>query len=186
MKCPVCRTEMLHATEIEGGLPVGTCYNCGGNWLSSIDYERWLEHADPAPSVPKEQPLPVDDTSKAKLCPECGHILIKYQVAHDIDFTLDHCGNCNGVWFDENEWQVLLQRNLHDALHKVFNEQWQNSLIKAELWQKQKKRYRQKLGDEDFAEVQRIKQWIDQHPQREVILAFLNRDLSELADPETP
>ena len=183
MKCPVCRTELLHATTIEGGLPVGTCYNCGGNWLSSDDYQQWLnDQDDPGAQRDDERPLPVSDTSKAKLCPECGHILIKYKVGHDIDFTLDHCGNCNGVWFDQNEWEVLLRRGLHDGLHRVFDEEWQNSLLREEIWQQQKERYRQRLGEDDFAELRRLKRWIDQHPERDMILAYLNRDLSGLEE----
>lgn len=186
MKCPVCRTEVLHTSKLEGGLPVSTCFQCGGNWLSSTNYQRWLEdRSGPAPSISSERPLPVEDTSKAKLCPECGHILIRYMVSHDIDFNLDHCGNCHGVWFDQNEWEVLLRHNLHGNLHKVFNEQWQRNLMRDTLHKRQANQYRKKLGDEDFSKLQRIKKWLDEHPRRDLLLAYLNKEWNEVSEEES-
>jgi len=58
--------------------------------------------------------LPVNDIIQAKICPDCGRILIKYRVDNSLDFYVEHCGNCNGIWFDKNEWDNIKLNNLHD------------------------------------------------------------------------
>jgi hypothetical protein len=59
-------------------------------------------------TLPEKQfegtPLHVPDRGRVKLCPECGRILINYGVVRDLNFTLEQCGHCHGVWFDKNEW----------------------------------------------------------------------------------
>lgn len=30
-------------------------------------------------------------------------ILIKYEVGRDLNFTLEQCGHCHGIWFDKNQ-----------------------------------------------------------------------------------
>ena len=59
--------------------------------------------------------LDVLDSTNAKICPDCGRILIKYKVDNRLDFYLDQCGGCNGIWFDKNEWENLKLNNLQSG-----------------------------------------------------------------------
>lgn len=175
MKCPVCKTTELQPISLEQKLLASTCENCGGRWVSSTDYWGWLEQQD---STSSEEPFAevvfeVNDTVAAKLCPDCGHILIKYKVGHGLNFFLDHCNSCNGVWLDPNEWEVLKSRNLHDELHRIFTTSWQKQIREEEIRGKFEKLYEEKFGEQDYAEIKRIREWLEQHPQRSSLLAYL-------------
>jgi hypothetical protein len=36
--------------------------------------------------------------------------------------------------------------------------------------------YQEKFGEEDYAEVRRVKAWLDAHPQHNALRAYLNAD----------
>lgn len=93
---------------------------------------------------------------------------------YELSFYLDQCSRCQSLWFDKNEWVSLKQRGLHGEVHKVFSASWQANLHTTERQKKVNQVYVDTLGAQDYAEAKRIKQWIDQHPHRDVLLSFLN------------
>ena len=134
MKCLVCNSEAIFEKVVEEKLKVKECKNCGGQWLPSSQYYPWLEHHDQI--LPELQysdiTYEVNDSQNAKICPDCGRILLRFKVGHGLQFSLDHCSNCNGVWFDKNEWKALVDRNLHDELPRIFSTEWQRHIRKEE------------------------------------------------------
>jgi Zn-finger nucleic acid-binding protein len=176
MRCPACNTVALTFIYLESNLPSHLCQTCEGHWVSSSEYEAWLkQHGERLPEKPFEgTPLHVPDHSRAKLCPECECILIKYEVGHGLSFTLEQCGHCQGIWFDKNEWESLKQRNLHDEVHKVFTASWQIQARKEERKQNLEQIYLSRFGQADYSEIKRVREWIYLHPHREELLAFLN------------
>ncbi len=178
MKCAICRTETLQPIMLENNLQAYRCTTCGGVWLNSADYWQWLEqHGPNLPETPASAPEPTAvESDRARLCPSCGHILLPYHVGHEVPFTLDRCGNCNGVWFDAQEWDVLRQRNLHDDLHMMFTAAWQRQVRRGEHKRTLQAIYADKFGAEDYAELRRIKEWLYAHPQRVAMLAYLNEE----------
>jgi Zn-finger nucleic acid-binding protein len=176
MACAECRTVELQQIALEPGLPAYACPACEGIWIASTHYWEWLDkHGPTLPEKPAcaAPPLPVVETRRAKICPGCGHILIKYRVGHDITFSLDQCGHCNSFWFDKNEWQVLKSRNLHDEVHKMFTAPWQRRIREEESRRTWQQIYTERFGEQDYADIRRIKAWIDQHPERQSLLAYL-------------
>src|SRR5512135_457399 len=100
--CPVCK-EPLQETTLEEGLPAHQCPRGEGIWISSNPYLVWLrQHGPDLPEkqVPGEH-LASWETNVLKICPDCGHILSRYQVLPEPKIYLDHCGHCNGVWLDK-------------------------------------------------------------------------------------
>ena len=176
MKCAVCKTDTLQPVTLEAGLQAHVCSTCGGTWIVSSDYWAWREaHGPDLPEQPAAgAPQPVAETETARACPTCSHILLKFRVGHDVPFTLDHCGNCNGVWFDRQEWDMLRQRNLHDDLHSLFTTSWQRRVRQEEHRQVLERIYTERFGAEDYAELRRIRVWLDGHPQRSSLLAYLS------------
>ncbi len=175
MKCPACGESELRPVELDQGLPAKECGKCGGRWLGSTEYWAWIEKAGTnQPERPADGGVPqISDSKHIKICPTCGHLLIRFRVGHGTGFSLDHCGTCNGVWLDRNEWETLKVRNLHDDIHRIFTAEWQGA-IHAEARRTALERiYRQNFGDADFAEVQKIRAWIDAHPKRRALLAYL-------------
>ncbi len=178
MKCPVCQTIDMEPTSLDRGLPAFTCEDCGGIWVSSTQYFDWLdEHGSNLPERPYTgQPLHTPDPNQAKICPDCGHLLRRYKVWPDVEFSLDHCNTCNGIWFDANEWEVIVARNLHDDLHTFFTKSWQEKLRKIEARHREEAIYLARFGPDDYARIQDIRKWLDDHPRRAALLAFLQAE----------
>ncbi len=178
-KCPVCKIELKHVL-LEQNLPAYSCSDCEGFWIASDEYFSWLSPQDAGLSVDQidvEQgepaPLPVADSKKALLCPDCGHILRRFRVWPDIAFHLDRCGGCNGIWFDRNEWQMLKLKNLHHAAHVFFTDAWQEKRRGEEMRRRLASMYQEKFGTEDYQKIQEIRKWLEAHPHGSQLLAYL-------------
>ena len=107
MKCPVCNKQDLRLSEIEPALHAEVCGECRGKWISNTNYQSWLrDHGEILPEIILDQPgISIREFELARLCPKCRRILVKYKVGRNIPFKIDRCGNCAGVWLDENEWE---------------------------------------------------------------------------------
>lgn len=174
MRCPHCDKTALFRNEIDKELYVTECHNCGGQWLSFKDYQRWLKNR--GTDAPHNELLDVEfeseDSKQAKICPECGRIMLKFKIGHGIDFKIDRCNTCNGVWFDKNEWNSLKSRNLHDEIYSIFSTEWQKQVLKEEKATHFEKSYRQKFG-QDYSKIKEFKEWLERHKMKSTILAFL-------------
>ena len=191
MNCPVCKATTLVAEELEAGLAGTRCRQCGGRWIEGTRYLAWVaaqgrQLAEKPPDDGVE--LPVAESGRAKLCPECGRFLTRAKVGHGVGFHLDRCASCGGIWTDANEWEVLKSRNLHDNLHFVFSGAWQADVLRTERERARDQLLRNKLGEADFAEVKRVRAWLDGHPRRAELYAVLldGTDLAHRAAPVDP
>jgi len=176
MLCPICKNYSLVAEEIETGLPSLRCPQCKGRWIASYQYWKWKESSGKNllnQNFSKEGDLPVNDNTAAKLCPECGHFLRRFPVGKGVSFGLDHCGNCGGMWFDANEWDVLRRQGLHVDVHKIFSEIWQNQVRDDEHNAAMEIFYKEKFGEEGYRKARDIKTWINTHPNKSELRAFL-------------
>ncbi len=127
MKCPRCEAHRFSLVSLDEGLSARECGNCGGHWLPSFQYWRWLEkHGPNLPEKPKEEGFdaPTEGLDRAMICPECEHILVKAAAGHDLTFRVDRCYHCGGIWLDANEWEALKSRNLHDDIHLMYTQTW--------------------------------------------------------------
>lgn len=176
MNCPVCSESALKRESLEKDLMSHTCPSCGGLWIGSTDYADWLDKAgERLPEKPfTDISIEVKDNTDAKLCPGCGRIMVKYKVGHGLDFHLDRCGGCGGVWLDANEWSAMKARNLHDEIGSVFTAPWQAQIREEETALKLDRIYENRFGGEDYGKVKEFRKWLDSHPQRQAILHFLN------------
>jgi Zn-finger nucleic acid-binding protein len=180
MNCPVCKTQKLTARELNPSLTAQQCTQCRGQWISSFEFGRWFEnnraqHPQPA-LVPPALNAVTPETPSAKLCPECGHILARYKVGHALDFSLDRCGHCGGTWFDQNEWEILQNSDVRDKIHLIFSSAWQQQVRQESRTRHLQALFAEKVGEKDFREITRIKAWLNSHPKRGELSAFLNSD----------
>jgi Zn-finger nucleic acid-binding protein len=178
MKCPVCKADTLSEIVLLEGLPAHQCSNCDGVWMPSNTFLTW-KRTQPGDFVEKQGVITIDpdwEVNELKLCPGSGHILTRYKIFPDSEFHLDRCRHCNGIWFDKQEWNVLLDRNLHDNLNEFFTHVWQDKLHDAETKKNMEKLYLQKFGDADYEYVQKVREWLKDHPKRGMLLAFLQAD----------
>ncbi|HEX8117393.1 MAG TPA: zf-TFIIB domain-containing protein [Pyrinomonadaceae bacterium] len=175
MNCPVCRSETFSQVELDPGLSALRCESCAGKWVRGGSYWQWLgghganlpeRHEPPAGEAPPED-------RKAKLCPECHTSMFRYTVGHGLGFGLDQCPACKGIWFDAAEWEALRGRNLHDDIHAVFTAPWQAEASREERRRRLEQIYTKRFGAEDFAEVRRVRDWLDASPRKQELLAYL-------------
>ncbi len=178
MKCPVCKIHSLGAITLVENLPANQCANCGGVWISSNAYMTWWKtKGEELPQKPGRSGIdPHWHVDELKLCPESGHIMGRYKIFPDTDFYLDRCGHCNGIWFDKNEWDALVERNLHDNVNEFFTRPWQDELHAAETHNHLEKLYLEKLGAEDYERIKHIREWIQGHPRLGMLLAYLQAE----------
>jgi len=60
-------------------------------------------------------------------CPKCGHGMT--EVTYGGDVVIDRCTNCQGLWFDTGEAEVLKSKWMGDALdtgEKKTGREWDN------------------------------------------------------------
>jgi Zn-finger nucleic acid-binding protein len=177
MNCPVCKTHPLTPTELENGLPAYHCETCSGVWLMSNEYLRWVR-THPPQAAPKLESAPSLnlDVPIAKTCPNCGYFMLRYDVLPGHTLIVDRCSNCNGIWFDHQEWEALTERSLHTRINEFFTRPWQDKLKSIETHQKLDALYREKLGEADYRKVQEIRAWLRDHPRQAMLFAFLQSD----------
>lgn len=173
MKCLVCKTHDLSERPLAQGPASLACDQCGGHWIAAARYWEWLERHGPRLPEQAAELTPSGEPSVAKLCPDCGHLLLPYRVGHGTDFRIDHCATCNGVWLDGGEWEALKARNLHDDLPAIVTSVWQRQVEQARHAQVQEDLLCERFGPETLAELRRFKAWLDGQPKRAQMLAFL-------------
>lgn len=182
MRCPACTTVCpLVVQPTEPHLNTFRCTRCSGLWLRNADYLGWMRHVEFAPGpVPAAVRNAVGAGLEGEVrevglraCPDCQYVLARYRLGHGITFVVDHCRQCAGTWFDAGEWDSLRAAGLHDDLLHVFTDEWQQSVRDQERRERLDAGFRARVGDADHARLIKVKAWLDQHPRRPEMLAFL-------------
>lgn len=180
MYCPVCTPRQALVRAFAEGSPAAhRCGNCGGRWVRNADYTAWMKSGEPGSGSAGESAGAArpggapDNEPRMRRCPDCQYVLARLRVGQGIDFTIDHCRNCAGTWFDASEWDVLRERGLHDDLLHVLTDEWQQSIRDEERRARLDAAFRARVGDDDYARLLEVKEWLDAHPRRPELLAFL-------------
>src|SRR5947208_16393652 len=174
MNCPVCKSRLV-AAELEPNLTSQRCPSCRGNWIAGAEYWKWVENhgSDAAERVHHNENLELAEPGLPIDCPECRFRMVKYLVGRGLPFTIDHCHGCKGIWLDGNEWEALRKRNLHDDLNLMFTSFWQTEAQRLDRKRKMEQIYIGRFGEEDYAEIKRIRYWLDAKTNREELIAYL-------------
>jgi Zn-finger nucleic acid-binding protein len=107
------------------------------------------------------------------ICAECGKLLSRYRVGHGVNFCIDRCAGCGGIWFDDNEWELLQQNHLEDRVHLVFSTAWQAQILHEHHERAIEERLIARIGAQGFSELKRITEWIHAQPRRQEMRAYL-------------
>ena len=178
MLCPVCRIALGRVVLLPAGLSATPCDKGHGQWITAAAFAAWQEK--PKPPVRGTPPLSVAlqtaQPQAARICPDCGRIMGKYKVGRGLGFAIDHCGGCGGVWLDAEEWDTLVANNLHQDLYRIFSSAWQKKIRDAELRATLEAAYRKRLGADAFQKAQEIRAWVQGHPEKRALLAFIGED----------
>ena len=152
MNCPVCKTSELISTELEPELSALQCSVCNGHWISGRNYWRWLEeHSEDLPErVHEDERLALAEPGKPIDCPECRFRMVKYLVGRGLNFTVDHC-----------------------HLNSIFTSFWQTGAEREARKIRMEQRYIARFGADDYAEIKKIRWWLETKTNREELLAYL-------------
>jgi Zn-finger nucleic acid-binding protein len=178
MLCPICKDFVLVDEELLENLSAKSCPQCKGRWVQSFQYWKWLDaHGDTLTEKPLEckADLQSADSPAGKLCPECACFLRHSPVGHNVDFSLDRCNNCGGIWFDKNEWEILVSRNLHDETHFIFSAAWQRRIREEETKLTREQRIEKIVGTEDYKKLTEIATWIAANEHKNTMLSYLQQ-----------
>lgn len=179
MTCPACgggRTLTLDRTP--DGLRVRRCAGCSGCWLRSEDYWRWRAN-DPSITGPSGRsdggPAPDPDADRPgfRTCPEDSYMLARIRVGGPPAFSIEQCRHCSGTWFDPGEWESLVSRGLSDELYELLSEEWQERFRAGGREAAEPEQWLKRLGESDFSRISEVKEWLDHHPKRSELYAFL-------------
>ena len=174
MNCPVCKSVALVAMDLDTNLSSLACAQCGGHWINGAEYWKWLEkHANIPETAAEDEGLSLAEPGVHIDCPECRFRMVKYLVGRGMGFTLDHCQGCKGIWLDRNEWEALRKRNLHDDLNSMLTAFWQGEARREARKKRLEEIYVSRFGAENYAEIKKIRSWLDTVENKEEVLAYL-------------
>jgi hypothetical protein len=72
-----------------------------------------------------------------------------------------------------NEWEALKARNLHDDVNSMLTAFWQDEAHKEGRKKRMEQIYIGRFGDEDYAEIERIRAWLGTRQNKQELLAYL-------------
>ncbi len=163
---------------LEDGLIGYHCLESGGIFIMADSYWRWLQRRPSRlPHLPRawaDEPSRYDSTS-AKICPETGGLMQRYQVGHGFDFFIERSPT-GSIWLDAGEWEALKKRQFHDELHLIFTAPWQENIKHEEIAQNEMTRMSERLGQDLVAQLSALKEALEDHPDRALALSFLNQE----------
>jgi Zn-finger nucleic acid-binding protein len=174
LTCPNCPDSELRHTLIAVSLPAHSCKKCKGLLISLVAYRAWRErtgiHGRDGGAGDRE-PL-VSDTRDVIKCAKCSRLMTKYRVSADAPNRIDFCANCEEVWLDAGEWELIETLVGSDRLATITARPWQHRVTSDTIEKMEARRLAAALGD-DYEKVKEIGDWLEDHPSRQLILAWL-------------
>lgn len=172
MKCPNCNGAHLVPGFLEGRFRAHTCSRCGGYWLFIEDYVAWKER-NPEYKFSQDAMFEADDSKQVLLCPVTGAIMQKYRISHDSQHRLDYSPGVGGVWLDSGEWEYLKEQGFAGSINKIFTPHWQKSIRDNNAKVTFADIYKEKFGEEDYAKVKELREWLNNHPCKDDLRAYI-------------
>ncbi|WP_104398870.1 TFIIB-type zinc ribbon-containing protein [Vibrio penaeicida] len=175
MKCTSCNTGVLEPKFIDGMFPAHICNECEGNWILVEDYVAWKED-NPAYPISNSVTCEISDTETALLCPQTGTIMRKLRISSNISHRLDYSVAVGGIWLDKGEWSIIREGGLANSLNAVVTTQWQKNIRTNNSTENFVSLYNDKFGEETYEKLKDIRSWINAHPNKHDLQAYLSAE----------
>ncbi|MBI4850701.1 MAG: zf-TFIIB domain-containing protein [Acidobacteria bacterium] len=114
MKCPKCNDANL--MNVLGQLDF--CPVCQGTWFDKGETAKYFSFEEDIPNLA----IALSTAKKTSLsCPRCSGELEEIKYTENSDLLLDRCTGCNGLWFDAEEVDKLMQfaNDQEDAVSRM-------------------------------------------------------------------
>ncbi len=177
MNCPVCKIEELNPVELEGDLQAFECPKCKGNFIPYFNYQKFLENRtlnmDIIDKVKFNKVFNNKDDDTLKNCPECGKVLIARKAGFGLEFYIEKCEHCSGIWLDNNEWNFLKESNLENNIYYIFSSSWQNYVHKQEVREIKINNIKKYFSDEQSEKIIDFLDWLDNQENKREIQTYI-------------
>ncbi|MBD2110796.1 MULTISPECIES: zf-TFIIB domain-containing protein [Cyanophyceae] len=188
-QCPKEGDIDLQDSQLSPGLAVHGCPSCGGSWIPSEHYADWQrQQNDPEEPIrvavlplslsTSFQPAALDN--RAALCLDCRSYLVRGRITlPQGSFYVERCPNCNGIWCDGGEWEILQQLELQTHIDYIFSADWQAQVRELEHTEREKLATIDKLGPDVAQRVFELADLLEQHPNGDFGVAYLMRRVDQ-------
>lgn len=187
-RCPKEGQVDLVEGPLSADLKAYCCESCGGAWIAKDTYRTWRQQQPASmPTLPERlptadevqfQPAPFD--SRAALCPACRHYMVRGRVnLQDGMFFVERCPNCEGIWCDGGEWDVLQRLGLDTHIEDIFSGDWQAQMRALGQAERERQALQEKMGPELAAQIFELADQLEQHPNGDFGVAYLMRRFGE-------
>ena len=150
--CPACHKPMKKIYLEGQKFNVDICLDgCGGIYLDNREIKKIDEkQEDITPiieAIKNKQFEKVDETAK-RICPVCGHLMVKNHSSHLANILIDECYNCGGKFFDKGELiKFRSEFETEDERISAFNEYSKSIIASANAEFLGKKTYGSMIND---------------------------------------
>jgi Zn-finger nucleic acid-binding protein len=188
-QCPKEGEVTLQSCQLSPGLTAECCPSCGGSWIPPEHYEQWRQRQIGTEDalrvavlpltldVPFQVP-PLD--SRAALCPDCRHYLVRGRInLRSSSFYVERCPNCQGIWCDQGEWDILQKLKLAANVEHIFLGEWQAQVRALEQGEREKIATVEKLGPDLAKRIFELADLLEKHPNGDFGVAYLMRRFEE-------
>lgn len=152
INCPACHKPMKKIYLEGQKFNVDICLDgCGGIFLDNREIKKLDENSDdinPIIEAIKNKDFEETDETAKRICPVCGHLMVKNNASHLANVQIDECYNCGGKFFDKGE--LVKFRNefkTEEDRIKAFNEYSKSVVASANAEFSVKKTYGSMLND---------------------------------------
>ena len=105
--CPACGKEMTKIYITSAKCNVDVCLDgCGGIYFDNREFQKMDENAENIQELydaVKDREFEKVDTTKARMCPDCNHVMVKNFASAKQEIEIDQCYTCGGIFLDCNE-----------------------------------------------------------------------------------
>lgn len=185
MQCPKDRDVSLNQGVLADGPKAQCCPTCGGAWIAPEHYADWQAEVTQPGAAPQVTVLPSSlDTdytpseldSRAALCPDCRHYLVRGRIdLRHTTFFVERCPNCQGIWCDRGEWEILQQLGLAQHIGWIFSGEWQTKVRILQQAEQERQATTDKLGPEIAQRIFELAELLETHPNGDFGVAYLMR-----------
>lgn len=175
-QCPICETVSLRRRTEAQSLQTSFCDACHGHWLEQEDLEAFSVAQS---AIASSGPFTPDivEAGRSMVCPNDGNLMIKYRLMVGVEFYMDRCTDCGGIWLDRQEWQILQSGEVSINLANLCNGLWQERTIQEQASSfinvRRDEVLKDLLSDDEYCELSRIRHWLDRHPKRREVIGSL-------------
>ncbi len=107
INCPACHNKMTKIYIPELKINIDICLDgCGGIYFDNREMNRFDENKEDIShileTIKDKKFIEVDET-ETRVCPICGHNMVKHFSSDKHEIEIDECYSCGGIFLDNKE-----------------------------------------------------------------------------------